>query len=377
MNSGVRNLRAMFEQNAASSPEPRGRSPGSSSAADETSRPTSKVRASFVSVEHTMPHASDFAGVNKEAPSNSTAAHRRESFSVSQDTAGEVAELKKSISDEREERRKSVAIIEAVPEQAVASRESSAGPPPLRDNPDGEIVNLGHIMKGSDFPEASADTDAGAPQAEGARAPDLPAVQETPAENPDKATTGAQEEVSLKPANPTDASAVTGGKALPSPTEELKPVSTEPATTAPATPATAVESTVETPKPSTGTAKTNGTPSVKGKLETKKPAAISTNKAATSKSTPVKSPLPKTAPRTPISTASVPKVAAPASKPAAAAKPAAKPVSKEAPKAAAPKPKTSHTSLRQSTATAPTAAAKAKTVAPEVKKPAATKPKYV
>src|SRR5690242_8196912 len=391
MNSGVRNLRAMFEQNAASSPEPRGRSPGSSSAADETSRPTSKVRASFVSVEHTMPHASDFAGVNKEAPSNSTAAHRRESFSVSQDTAGEVAELKKSISEEREERRKSVAIIEAVPEQAVASRESSAGPPPLRDNPDGEIVNLGHIMKGSDFPEASADTDAGAPQAEQAPAPELPAVQEepvkeeaapapvqeTPAENPDKATTGAQEEVSLKPANPTDASAVSGGKALPSPTEELKPASTEPATIAPATPATAAEPTVETPKPSAGTAKTNGTLSVKGKLETKKPVAISTNKAATSKSTPVKSPLPKTAPRTPVTTASVPKVAAPASKPAAAAKPVAKPVSKEAPKAAAPKPKTSHTSLRQSIATAPTAAAKAKTVAPEVKKPTATKPKYV
>ena len=84
MSSGVRNLRAMFEQNAASSPEPRGRSPGSSSAVDDTSRPTSKVRASFVSVEPTLPHASDFA-TNKGTPSNSTAAHRREIFSDTAD----------------------------------------------------------------------------------------------------------------------------------------------------------------------------------------------------------------------------------------------------------------------------------------------------
>ncbi|KAJ8116537.1 hypothetical protein OPT61_g2049 [Boeremia exigua] len=239
MSSGVRNLRAMFEQNAASSPEPRGRSPGSSSAVDEeTSRPTSKVRASFVSVEHPMPHASDFAATNKGTPSNSTASHRRESFSVSQDLTGEVAELKKSISEEKEERRKSVAIIEPVPEQAIASRESSAGPPPVRNEPDGEMVNLGHIMKGSEFPESSADTEAGAPRPEAAPAPELAAVQEepvkeeeptpvpvqeTPAENPDKTTTGVQEEVSLKPADPTDASAVSGGKALPSPVEELKP----------------------------------------------------------------------------------------------------------------------------------------------------------
>ncbi|KAJ4384231.1 hypothetical protein N0V86_001078 [Didymella sp. IMI 355093] len=387
MSSGVRNLRAMFEQNAASSPEPRGRSPGSSSAVDDTSRPTSKVRASFVSVENTMPHASDFAGVNKGTPSNSTAANRRESFSVTEDTAGSVAELKKSISEEKEERRKSVAVIEPVPEHAVASRESSAGPPPVRNAPEGDIVNLGQIMKGSEFPETSVDTGAGAPQPtevpnKEASAPELPAVEEesvkeqqatpapveeTPAENPDKATTGAQEEVSLKPADPTDASAVSGGKALPSPAEELKPAETEPA--------------VQTPKPTSSSTKANGTPATKGKLDPKKPAAISTNKASASRSTPVKSPLPKAAPKTPTTTRSsaaapAPKPATPTSKPAAAAKPTVKPAAKEPVKAAAPKSKTSHTSLRQSTATAPaTTAAKAKTVTTETKKPAATKPK--
>ncbi|KAF3039092.1 hypothetical protein E8E11_001066 [Didymella keratinophila] len=390
----------MFEQNAASSPEPRGRSPGSSSAVDDTSRPTSKVRASFVSVENTMPHASDFAGVDKGTPSNSAAANRRESFSVSEDTTGSVAELKKTISEEKEERRKSVAIIEPVPEQAVASRESSVGPPPVRNEPEGDIVNLGHIMKGSEFPETSADTDAGAPQpteapAKEAPAPELPAVkeepmkeqeatpapvQETPAENPDKTTTGAQEEVSLKPADPTDASAVSGGKALPSPVEDLKPVEAEPSKTEPATPAAPAEPAVKTPKPASSTPKANGTPTTKGRLDPKKPAAISTTKASSSKSTPVKSPLPKAAPKTPTNTrpsaaVSTAKAATPVSKPAAAAKPAPKPAAKEPAKTAAPKPKTSHTSLRQSTATAPTAAAKAKTAVSENKKPVTTKPK--
>lgn len=117
-NAGVRNLRAMFEnQNgASSSPEPRGRSPAGSATSD-ANRPTSKVRASFVSVE---PHAAGAAkGVNA-APSNS---HRRESFSVSGDSS-ELAELKHAISEEKEERKKSVAVDEAVPEQAVETRVS-------------------------------------------------------------------------------------------------------------------------------------------------------------------------------------------------------------------------------------------------------------
>lgn len=393
MSSGVRNLRAMFEQNAASSPEPRGRSPGSSSAVDDTSRPTSKVRASFVSVEHTIPHASDFTSTAiKGTPSNSTAANRRESFSISEDTAGEVAELRKAISGEREERRKSAAIIEPIPEQAIASRESSAGPPPVRNEPEGEMVNLGTIMKGSDFPETAAEKVDGAPQQKEAPVPELPSVkeepakeeesstasvQETPAENPDKFVTGAQEEAALRPADPTDASAVSNGQALPPPVEELQPVSTETVPTAPVESAVETpEPVVETPKPAVNSNKANGTPTTKGKLELKRPAAVSTTKASASKNAPLKSPLPRAAPKTPTN----PKhsTVAPVSKPAAAAKPAAKPAaSKEPSKAAAPKPKTSHTSLRVPTATAPTATAKAKTVVTENKKPAITKPRYV
>ncbi|KAJ8108770.1 hypothetical protein OPT61_g7942 [Boeremia exigua] len=68
-----------------------------------------------------------------------------------------------------------------------------------------------------------------------------------------------------------------------------------------------------------------------------------------------------------------PKAATPVSKPAAAAKPAVKPAPKEPVKAAAPKPKTSHTSLRQSSAAS--AATKPKTVATESKKVAPPKAK--
>ena len=123
----------MFEnQNASSSPEPRGRSPAGSSTSDN-SRPTSKVRASFVSV---VPHSAVAAsplspaltapkefGTAKGTGSNTGLAQRRESFSISGE-AEDVQELKKVISEEKEERKKSVAVAEAIPEQAVESRVS-------------------------------------------------------------------------------------------------------------------------------------------------------------------------------------------------------------------------------------------------------------
>lgn len=120
-NAGVRNLRAMFEnQNAASSsPEPRGRSPAGSGTND-ANRPTSKVRASFVSVEPTVKDL----GTNKGVSVNTPQANRRESFSVSGESS-DVAELKQVLSEEKEERKKSIAVDEAIPEQAVETRVSS------------------------------------------------------------------------------------------------------------------------------------------------------------------------------------------------------------------------------------------------------------
>jgi hypothetical protein len=602
MSSGVRNLRAMFEnQKGASSPEPRGRSPGdnTTTAEDEPARPTPKVRASFISVVPPTAIAPPDLGTAKVMPTNSTASHRRESFSVSQDNPEEIAELKKEVSDIREERRKSSAIVETVPERAVASRESSRGPPPLRDEPAGDIAgdireetaqelhdeavedeavedlpeepaadmaNLGSIMKGSDFPEPAAaeaektpaqetpaqtpvqketesavvakddapaqsqapakteekaapapkadapaltpaekeqksveaakadaptpsqtpaepeEKPAVAPEAEASAQPGLlvedkketvvaasddapklpsgtvekpivaptddtialdetptkaepvpePAAApveeapvatetptqseektatpvndapvasatpaqtegetsatepvETPADNPDKVVTGVQEEVSMKPADLTDAATVSGGQALPPPVEAL-PVSSTPKAAA------------ATPKPTESKAKTNGTPATKTKPEIKKPAAISTAKASTSRAAANKSPLPRAAPKTPTkpttgASAAKPSPAASRVKPAVTkpttakaevkptvakepAKTAASTTAKEPTKAAAPK--TSRASIRPGglpTATASTtsAATKAKAAAPENKKPAAAKP---
>ena len=237
MSNGVRNLRAMFENgNAAASPEPRGRSPTDNAAAtDAQERPKSKVRASFVSVEPTVAHpptASTDLGQTKGTPSNSVAATRRESFRVSQDKTDELAELKKAVSEEKEQRRQSVAIPEAVPEQAVASQESSLPAPPMHADSTADMVNLGAIMKGSDFPDSAfaaakkeaavvvpapeidqipvdetpAETPAETKEsvAEAAPVPEPEPAPAQPAENPDKATTGAQEDVALKPAVPTE-----------------------------------------------------------------------------------------------------------------------------------------------------------------------------
>jgi hypothetical protein len=235
MSNGVRNLRAMFENgNAAASPEPRGRSPIDNAAATEgEERPKSKVRASFVSVEPTAQHPSTDLGQTKGTPSNSVNATRRESFRVSQDKTDELAELKKVVSEEKEQRSQSIAIPEAVPEQAVASRESSIPAPPIREETPANMPNLGSIMKGSDFPESAAaaqkeaEVVVPAPEMEEVPVQETPAestesaveaapvpspepepAPAQPAENPDKATTGAQEDVELRPAAPTDEAAV-------------------------------------------------------------------------------------------------------------------------------------------------------------------------
>jgi hypothetical protein len=420
MSSGVRNLRAMFEQNqtSSSSPEPRGRSPAGSADDDSNSRPTSKVRASFVSVvppgtHIPLEHYSVDLGVTKGTASNSIAAHRRESFSISQDQPDEIADLKKLINEEKEERSKSIAVAETIPEQAVGSRESSVGPPPITDTPAGDL-NLGTIMKGSGFPESagaqglpvrqsapepvfeSTPTPAKVNEPAAAPAP----VQDTPADNPDKPVTGAQEEVSLKPADPTDAAAVSGGDALPAPAEDLRPeVAVETPETAaetpietPVTPVEAPATPVEakaaetskaatpkatTPKAATPKPKANGTPA-KTKTEIKKPAAISTTKASTSKTAPAKSPLPPRSAKSPLppkTTAKAPttpkRVAAPPASKPAVTKPVAKPATAREPT------KPSQPTARASSATAPTAAARAKTAAStaEAKKPAAPKAK--
>ncbi|KAJ4286667.1 hypothetical protein N0V90_012919 [Kalmusia sp. IMI 367209] len=375
-NSGVRNLRAMFEnQTAAASPEPRGRSPAGSGTND-VNRPTSKVRASFVSVEPSGTPKE--LGTTKGVSINTPQAQRRESFSVSDDS-GDVAvsELKKVVSDEKEERRKSVAVDETIPEQAVETRESSRAPPPIREAPE-TMPNLGSIMKGSDFPEPEATPveqpteeeptvqpgeEQTAPVEKNESAAE-PLVTEAPADNPDKVVSGAQEEASLKPADPTDEATVAGGGALPPPTEDLS----HPTTT---------EAVPQTPKITESKAEASKTPTTNGRASTKKPAAISTARSPVRGASSARSPLPKSPgaarlPRTP--TAPKPTAAVAPSKSPAPAKAQPKPTAaKETTKA--PTSKTTRAPVKPSSATAGTtasAAAKAKAPAAETRKSTAT-----
>lgn len=372
----------MFENpSAASSPEPRGRSPGARVNIDNN-RPTSKVRASFVSVEPSGHTTRDLGTTKGTADGvNSTQANRRESFSVSEEPGeNTVAELKREISHEAEARKNSVEIAETIPEQAVETRESSRVPPPIRKTED-TMPNLGSIMKGSDFPEPETGGEktpqAAASIAQAATEPDTNtdnieeklgalSLADAPPDNPDKVVTGAQEEASLKPADPKDETTVSGGEGLPPPVEVL------PSTNAEATPKAtqAVQNT-------SSKAKANGASSAVTPSGTKtsvtKPPAISTAKASAAKPSSSRSPLPKSPgfaklPKTPTTPRAAPSMSS--AKAATPAKEQSKGTTTKEP-TKAPVAKTSRSSLRASTtSTTTSAAAKAKVPVAENKKPA-------
>ncbi|KAF2867190.1 hypothetical protein BDV95DRAFT_582791 [Massariosphaeria phaeospora] len=416
--SGVRNLRAMFEtQSAASSPEPRGRSPAdTTSSADGPVRPASKVRASFVSVGPSG-HIPKDTGTTKGTADglNTPTATHRDSFSVSRDLSGVTTELKKVVIEEKEARQNSDAVPEAIPEQAVESREASISPPPIRE-PRDDMPNLGTIMKGSSFPESGkpetedleplqitepareTPTDPEPeqkPEQELEPEPELEPEQEpepqqeqeqgskpetaieegkgadapssdSPGDNPDKPVTAVQEEASLKPGDPTDQVAVSGGEALPPPTEALPSKDT-------------AEPALEASKLVENKVRTNGTTATtNGRAAQKKPPAISTIKASTAKASSSKSPLPKSPgvarlPKTPTTPKPAPSPSFTKSPAPTKAQP--KPTAKEPAKVPAPKP--GRASLRaptSSTTTTASATTKTKAPAPETKKPAVSKP---
>lgn len=227
---GVRNLRAMFEnQNTPSSPEPRGHSPvGNATSNTEEIRSTSKVRASFVSVKSTA-----FVGTAKSTSDglNSPTANRGESFSIIQEHGSElIEELKKTVSQEKEDRKRSLDI-----EEVVEERESSIPAPEIRDQAtSGIMFNLGSIMKGSNFPEPGSPLENKKAKTEEpvAKTEDTPATpvkevekpaspsKDAPSENPDKPVSSAEDkDVSLRPLDPKDEAAVSSGEAPPLPAE--------------------------------------------------------------------------------------------------------------------------------------------------------------
>lgn len=391
--SGVRNLRAMFENNSANaSPEPRGRSPSRRLNTD-VNRPTSKVKASFISVVPptglTSPVSpsglvSPTLGTTKGTEHNSLDAQRRESFSV--DPGAEaVAELKKVVSEEKEARKNSNLVDEVIPEQAVESREPSATRAPPVQETVRKMPSLGVIMKGSEFPESQTQTEE-APKQQ-ASEPKVQPTQASPAgtakieaklaalslteseaDNPDKIVTGAQEEASLKPADPKDETLISGDEASQPPIETQTP--SEGSEAGPVAPEEVLAAN-ESPK--TPEAKGASPAKANGKISTKKPAPISVAKTSSVKPSSAKSPPAKTTARQPRTPTTPRGAHAPAAaKPAAATK--AKPTTtREVPKTSV-RETSRNSAARSATASATAgAASKAKAPAAETRKPA-TKP---
>ncbi|KAI7009272.1 hypothetical protein KC362_g17305, partial [Hortaea werneckii] len=209
--SAVRNLRSIFENKGSdNSPDGRGRSTsGLSSEASNSSRPTSRIRANFVSVE--PPKMSALApeeGVGKgsaEGKRESTADIRRGSFTANTDE--EALTLKKTISEEAHRREEESKIAQPIPEAAVefsgqtSAQTSGAGTPQMQAHHDTKVEPV--AVDPSPEQETKGKED------------------KEPA-NPDKPTTAAEEEpVEMRPAEPANEEAVSGGQALPPVTEDL------------------------------------------------------------------------------------------------------------------------------------------------------------
>lgn len=179
--SAVRNLRSLFENKGTldptGSPDSRGRSPsGLGSDKENGGRQTSKVRASFVPV---APVASMAAPADASETTERTA--RRGSFGE----ADADLDLRKTISQQQE--------TLGVPDAAI---ESAAVTPLRKDDVD-------PLLGQDDSP--------------------LGQKGDKPPANPDKPVTAAEEEPSeMKPADPADESAVSGGNALPPVEEDLR-----------------------------------------------------------------------------------------------------------------------------------------------------------
>ncbi|KAK5113650.1 hypothetical protein LTR62_003277 [Meristemomyces frigidus] len=202
--SAVRNLRSLFENKTPdnSSLDTRGRSP-SHLTEPSPSRGTSKVRASFVSVERErMATAGAEEGVGSgmaDMKRSSSAGLRRGSFSENDGESEGLLQLKKTVSEEAERRLKDSKVSEAIPEDAAVSAHAT---------PDVEASTNGDEQHVEDSPLA--------PKRE----------QDQPPANPDKPNTSAEEEPGqMKPADMTSEAAVSGGEALPPAVEDLRPES--------------------------------------------------------------------------------------------------------------------------------------------------------
>ncbi|KAI0595545.1 hypothetical protein F4775DRAFT_595153 [Biscogniauxia sp. FL1348] len=169
--SGVKNLRAMFEQRGENNPPDRGRSPGPGmpigSPTTESPRPLSKVRTSFVAIVE----KDGRVGLRRENSGDSTSASSQKLGNDNETTTPQ-----------------------SIAERSDASGDSMAQPPSFKRNLTYEPI--------FESPKQDASPYKGSPK----KGPSTPEV--APNANPDKITDEEEPKTKMLPGNPTEASAV-------------------------------------------------------------------------------------------------------------------------------------------------------------------------
>ncbi|KAG9669417.1 hypothetical protein KCU99_g6692, partial [Aureobasidium melanogenum] len=203
----------------------RGRSNGHLSPASNGDRPLSKVRSSFVSVEHGSPSSPSPAmdidpqktkDEYQSRQQESSASLRRHSFSLDEGSNA-VANLRQSMTQEEERRGSNPMVAETIPEAAI--EQTPAVTTPAVEAKD--YMAAGQIAHGnSDMPQSKLRDEVSAEDvvepatvtqttdSNAAQPMTLPA-DDMPADNPDKPVSGVQEEPgSMQPSDLTDRSLV-------------------------------------------------------------------------------------------------------------------------------------------------------------------------
>ncbi|KAG9543100.1 hypothetical protein KCU97_g21870, partial [Aureobasidium melanogenum] len=202
-----------------------GRSNGHLSPASNGDRPLSKVRSSFVSVEHGSPSSPSPAmdidpqktkDEYQSRQQESSASLRRHSFSLD-DGSNAVANLRQSMTQEEERRGSNPMVAETIPEAAI--EQTPAVTTPAVEAKD--YMAAGQIAHGnSDMPQSKLRDEVSAEDvvepATATQTSDSKAAQpmtlpadDMPADNPDKPVSGVQEEPgSMQPSDLTDRSLV-------------------------------------------------------------------------------------------------------------------------------------------------------------------------
>jgi hypothetical protein len=229
--SAVRNLRSLFENKANTdtddSNNPRGRSPSSRlSVSESNGRPLSKIRSSFINVQHpTMdsPLPNHAVASTKRA---SAFENRTESFSTMNLDKDAVSALKKEVADEQFRRQSNPDIFaaELADEGAMESTTNTPAVEPREEQAMGVIDHAAARLTAMELPTPTEEPEEEEKQSEAMGTSEQNGTDENePPANPDKPTTGAEEERgSLKPASAANEDAVSGGQALPPVAEDLR-----------------------------------------------------------------------------------------------------------------------------------------------------------